>query len=180
MAVNCCVAPAIRAAVAGDTAIEAIVLAVAVTVRLAVAVTPPAVTVMVVVPAATAVASPVALTVATVGFDEVQVAPWATALLFPSLKTALARSCWVAPTEMEAVGGVTVIDFMVTVPAMTLTCVEPVSPFKVAVMVESPAPSAVTMPILLTIATAESDDAQVTEDVRSTEVPSLYKPVAVT
>lgn len=62
-------------AVAGETAIEVTVTAGAVTVSVAVAVNPSAAALMVVVPAATAVANPAELTVATVMFDEVHVTP---------------------------------------------------------------------------------------------------------
>jgi hypothetical protein len=62
-------------AIAGVTAIEVIVGAVAVTVSVAVVVNPSAVAFMLAVPAATAVASPAELTVATAVFDEVQVTP---------------------------------------------------------------------------------------------------------
>jgi hypothetical protein len=62
-------------AVAGETAIEVRVGARAVTVNVAVDVNPSAVASMVAVPAATPVASPEELTVATAVFDEVQATP---------------------------------------------------------------------------------------------------------
>jgi hypothetical protein len=61
--------------VAGETAIEVTVMVCAVTVSAAVAVNPSAEALMVVVPAATPVASPVELTVAAAMFDEVHVTP---------------------------------------------------------------------------------------------------------
>jgi hypothetical protein len=79
LAVNCCVAPAATLAVEGETVIEVTVTAAAVTVNAAVAVNPLAVAVMVVVPAATPVASPAELTVAAAVFDEVHVTPEASA-----------------------------------------------------------------------------------------------------
>lgn len=78
---NCCVAPTETAAGFGVTAIEE---RVGVTVRVAVPLTPLRVAVSVVVPAATAVASPDA-TVATVGFELVQVAVVVTFPVVPSL-----------------------------------------------------------------------------------------------
>ena len=62
-------------AVVGETAIAVTVTAAAVTVSVAVDVNPSAVALMVVVPAATPVASPAELTVATAVFDEVHVTP---------------------------------------------------------------------------------------------------------
>jgi hypothetical protein len=69
----------------GETAIEVTVTAAAVTVSIAVAVNPSAVALMVVVPAATAVASPVELTVAAAVFDEVHVTPEVSAPIVPLL-----------------------------------------------------------------------------------------------
>jgi hypothetical protein len=105
--VNCWVAPAAMFAVVGKTAIEVTMTAAGVTVSVDVAVNPFAVAVMVVVPAATPVASPTGLTVATAVFDEVHVAPEVSAPVAPLLKVALAVNCWVAPAAMLAVVGET-------------------------------------------------------------------------
>jgi hypothetical protein len=75
VAVNCSVAPVVRLAVAGETAIEVTVTIAAVIVSMAVVLNPSAVAVMVVVPAARPVATPAELTVATAVFDEVHVTP---------------------------------------------------------------------------------------------------------
>jgi hypothetical protein len=72
-------------AVAGETAIEVTVTVAAVMVSVAVAVNPSADALMVVVPAATPVARPAELTVATAVFDEVQVTPEASAPVVPLL-----------------------------------------------------------------------------------------------
>jgi hypothetical protein len=85
LAVNCWVAPVVMLGNVGETAIEVTVTAAAVTVSVAVAVNPSAVALMVVVPAATPVASPVELTVAAVVFDEVQVTPEVSAPVVASL-----------------------------------------------------------------------------------------------
>lgn len=107
MAVNCWVAPAVMVAVVGEIAIEVTVTAAAVTVSVVVAVNSFAVALIVAVPAATPVASPVELTVATAAFDEVHVTPEVSAPVAPLLKVALAVNCWVAPTAMLAVVGIT-------------------------------------------------------------------------
>lgn len=82
---SCWVAPAVMLAVAGETAIEVIVTAGAVTVSVAVAVIPFAVALMVVEPAATPVANPVELIVAAAVFDEVHVTPEDSAPVVPLL-----------------------------------------------------------------------------------------------
>jgi len=83
--VNCWVVPVVMPGDVGETAIEVTVTATAVTVSVAVAVNPSAAALMVVVPAATAVASPVELTVAAVVFDEIQVTPEVRAPVVPLL-----------------------------------------------------------------------------------------------
>jgi hypothetical protein len=70
---------------AGETAMDVTVTVAAVTVSVAVAVNPSAVALMVEVPAATPVASPVELTVAAVVFDEVHVTPEVSAPVVPLL-----------------------------------------------------------------------------------------------
>ena len=70
---NCCVAPEVMLAVAGEAAIDVTVRGAAVTVIVSVAVNPSAVALMVVAPAPTPAARPAELTVATAVFDESQV-----------------------------------------------------------------------------------------------------------
>jgi hypothetical protein len=62
--------------------------------------------------------------------------------------------------------------------ATTLTGAVPVTPDKAALTVEVPADMPVTMPVLLTVATAGADEVQVTEEETSEDVPSLKAPVA--
>jgi hypothetical protein len=85
VAVNCWVAPAAMLGDEGETEIEVTVTAAAVTVSVAVAVNPSAAALMVVVPAATAVARPVELTVAAAVFDDVHVTPEVSAPVAPLL-----------------------------------------------------------------------------------------------
>jgi hypothetical protein len=91
--VNCWVAPAVMLAVVGETPIEVTVMAAGVTVSAAIAVSPFAAAVMVVVPAVTPVASPAELTVATAAFDEVHVTPEVSVPIVLLLKVALAVNC---------------------------------------------------------------------------------------
>ena len=157
-AVNCWVAPTALLAVAGVTAIEFRV--VAVTVRVAVPDIPPKAAVMVVVPAATAVAMPLLLIVATPVLDEFQVTCAVISRLVPSEYVQVAVSCWVLPTTLLAVAGVIAMESSVTV--VTVRVVVSVTVPLVAVMVVVPAATAVTRPLLSTVATDGLDEAQVT------------------
>jgi hypothetical protein len=88
VAVNCCVAPTCTLAVAGFTTIEVSVTgggAGVATVNVAVPVVPAMVAVMLVDPAASAIASPPGLIVATVGVPLAQVAVAVTSAVEPSL-----------------------------------------------------------------------------------------------
>jgi len=173
VAVNCCEPPVVTVGAAGVTEIAEIVFVPAVTVKEALAVMPPAAALMVAVPAATAVAKPVASTLATAGLLEVQVTFDTSAPVDPSLYTAFAVNCCVAPTAIDAGVGTTEIDFTVTAPAVTLTWSEPVTPSNDAVTIELPAVTPVITPVLLIFAVAELEDVQVTDVVRSAELPSL-------
>lgn len=93
MAVNCWVAPALMLDVVGETEIEVTATVAAVTVSVAVAVNPSADALMVAEPAATPVASPAELIVATDAFDEVHVTPEVSEPVAPLLKVALAVNC---------------------------------------------------------------------------------------
>ncbi|HZP04489.1 MAG TPA: hypothetical protein VFB43_06280 [Terracidiphilus sp.] len=82
---NCCVAPAVTVALSGVTAMDLTVGVLAVTVSAVVAVSPFAEAVIVVMPAATAVTNPDALTVATAVLEEFQITPEVRAPVVPSL-----------------------------------------------------------------------------------------------
>ena len=112
MAVNCWVFPAGTLGVSGVTDTEDKVAAF--TVRAAVPDLPPKVAVMVVVPALTAVARPLLLTVATVALDELQVATAVISRLVPSENMAAAENCVVAPSGMLGLEGVTNIKISET------------------------------------------------------------------
>lgn len=96
----------------------------------------PKVPVMVVVPAATAVTRPVALTVATDGLDEVQVACPLTSELVPSENEPVSVNCWVPPAGKLGVSGVT--DTEAKVALVTVRVAVPDLPLKAAVMVVLP------------------------------------------
>src|SRR5439155_21055935 len=92
---------------AGITAIEASVAAL--TGRAALAVTPPELDVIVVLPVPTAVAKPEELTEATRAADEDHVTEVNSCVL-PSSKVPSALNCCVVPTAIEGVAGLTAIE----------------------------------------------------------------------
>jgi hypothetical protein len=79
----------------------------------------------------------------------------------------------VEPTATLAVAGAIAIELTVAALADTVSEALALSPFSEAVTVAVPAATAVTMPLVLTVATDELDDAHVTDDVTSAVEPSL-------
>jgi len=120
VAVNCCVAPVASELLAGVTAIETNTGAV--TVRLVEPPIPPEVAWIVVLPAATPVAKPALVIVATAVFDEVQVTELVRFAVLPSLKTPVAVNCCVKPLARDPFAGATAIDTNISV---TVRLVEP-------------------------------------------------------
>ena len=131
---------------------------------------------MVAEPAVTAVARPLLLIVATPVLDELQVTCVVISRLVPSEYVQVAVSCWVFPTTLLAVAGVT--DTEDKVAAVTVRVVVSVTVPLVAVMVVVPAATAVSRPLPLTVATDGLDEVQVTCVDISRLVPSEYEPVA--
>jgi hypothetical protein len=121
---------------------------------------PPEVAVMVVVPAAMAVANPLLLTVATDVFDELQVTSMVILWLVPSEYVPVAANCWLAPTVM--LGLTIVTDMEDRAAEFTVRVVLPEILPEVAVMVAVPAATAVAKPLLLTVATDVPDELQMT------------------
>jgi hypothetical protein len=148
-----------------------------VTVRAALPETIPEVAVMIVAPAATAVARPLLLTVATDVFDELQVTCVVILKLVPSEYAPVAVNCWVTPAGMLGLAGVT--DMEDKVAEVTVRGVLPEILPEMAVMVAVPAEKAVARPLLLTVTTNVFDELQVTCVVILKLVPSEYAPVAV-
>jgi len=136
----------------------------------------PDVAVIVAVPAATAVARPLLITVATDMFDELQMTCVVISKLVPSEYAPEAVNCWVAPTRMLGLAGVT--DMEDRVAEVTVMVVLPEILPEVAVMVAVPAATAVARPLLLTVATDGLDELQMTCGVTSWFVPSEYVPEA--
>ena len=125
----------------------------------------PEVAVMVAVPAATAVARPLPLTVATDVLDELQVTCVVTSRLVPSEYAPEAANCCVTPTGMLGLTGVTEMEDRVA--EVTVRVVLPEIVPEAAVMVAVPAAKAVAKPVLLTVATDGLEEVQVTRVVIS-------------
>lgn len=81
-----------------------------VTVSVVLPATSPLAALIVVVPVATPVARPVELMVALVVFEELQVTLSVRFWVEPSVKVPVAVNCWVVPSEMEGLAGVTAIE----------------------------------------------------------------------
>src|SRR5215472_15564819 len=123
---------------------------------------------IVVCPAAAPLTNPVLLIVAKVGAEDDQLTWFVRSTVLPSLKVPVAVNCKVAPTASVGLTGV-MVNFVI-VALDTLIVVDPVIPANTAVMVLEPAPIPVARPslwlALLTVATAELEDAQAALDVR--------------
>jgi hypothetical protein len=133
--------------------------------------------VMVAIPAATAVARPLLLTVATAALDDLQVTRVVIFWVVPSEYAPEAVNCFLFPTGTLGLAGV--IDIEDRVAWFTLKVVLPEIRREVAVMVAAPAATAVPSPLPSTVATDGSEEVQVTCVVISLVVPSEYVPKAI-
>ncbi len=166
MATKACVRPAGIDGLTGVTAIDTRLAAV--TVSVAVPVRPSTAAPMVVVPTAAEVArpcEPAALLIVAAGLDELQVTRVVRGCMVPSVYTPVAVNCWVVPSAMLGFAGVTLIE--TSDAPLTVNTVEPVAPFKAAVMVDVPPLTPVAKPTLpgalLMVATKRFDELQVTD-----------------
>lgn len=164
VAVNCCVAPTMTEAGLGETEIP-------VTFSAALPLTLFSEAVTVAEPAATAVASPAELMVATAVLSIVQAAVAVTFLVDPSLYFAVAVNCCVAPVPMFAGLGATEIVESVGVTVRVAGALTTVP--TEAVRVVEPAATPVARPDAFTVTTAGFALLQVTVPVTSACVPSL-------
>jgi hypothetical protein len=120
----------------------------------------PRVAVIVGIPAAAAVAKPVLSTVATDVRDELQMVCVVISKLVPSEYTPEALNCWVAPTRMLGLAGVT--DKEARVAEVTVRVLLPEIVPEVAVMVAVPGAMALARPLLSTVAADVLDELQMT------------------
>lgn len=145
VATKFCVPPTKTPAVAGVTAIDASV-AMAVTFNVAVPVLPLRLAVMVELPAAIPVATPLGNMEPIKGLAEVHVTVLVISALVPLLKVPVATNGWVAPTTMLGIAGVTAIDTSVFA-GVTLKVAVPDLPARLAVMMVEPPLTPVAMPL---------------------------------
>ena len=136
-----------------------------------VSVSDPRVAVRVVLPAATVVARPALLTVATDVDDELQVTPLTRSCVDKSLYVAVTVYGWLMPMPSVSPSGVIEIEVMVGL--VTVSVVLCLTLPSVALMVVEPAATLVTSPFASMVAFAGADELQVTKAVRSRLLPSL-------
>ena len=151
-------------------------LVAAVTVRIVLPLIDPSVALMLLVPAATAWARPPALMVATELVAEAQVTEPVMTAVVALEYVPVATNCWFAPATIEGLAGVTAM--LVSVAAVTVSTVEPLTLPNVALMVDVPIATPWASPLALMVAVAGVADAQVTEPVMTAVVASEYVPVA--
>jgi hypothetical protein len=149
VAVNCCFAPALIDGFAGVTAIDTNVAAV--TVSVVEPLTAPEAALIVLVPAATPMANPPVVIVATPVVAELQVTELVKFCVELSEKVPVAVNCCFAPTLTEGFAGVTAID--TNVAAVTVSVVEPLTAPEAALIVLFPAATAVASPPAAIVAT---------------------------
>jgi hypothetical protein len=168
-------------ALAGVTAMDVITGGgAAVTVSIVVPLIAPSVAVIVVDPAATAVASPAALMVAAAVEELAQVTEAVRFEVVPSLYVPVAVNCCVAPAAMDGEAGVIAMEERVGAAGVTESMAVPVTPLMVAVRVVVPAAAAaVARPAALTVATLVEELLQLAVEVTSPVEPSDQVPVAV-
>jgi hypothetical protein len=123
-----------------------------------------------------AVARPELSIVATAVFEDVHVTELVKSVVVPFWRIPIAVNCCVAPEEIDGLVGV--IDMDARFAVTTLTVVEPLIPFKVALMVADPEATPVTSPAELTVAIVTPEVDQLAELVIVSVLPSLYVPVA--
>ena len=136
----------------------------------------PDVAVIVAIPGATPVTDP-AVTVATVGVEDCQVAVADRSAVLLSEKVPSAVNCRAIPTPVEKGLGVTRMDCNAA--GLTLIPVDPETEPEEAVMVAEPAPTAVARPPpALIVATEGGFEAHEAVEVTSAVWPSVYVPLA--
>ena len=183
VAVNCCVVPFAMLGSAGVTSIET--SAAAVTVRVVEPEIRPDVAVIVVTPAALALARPseprAFEIVATTSSEEDHVTAEVRSWVVASVYVPVAVNCCVVPFAMLGSAGVTAID--TSAAALTVNVVVPEIKPDVAVIVVEPSALALARPseprAFEIVATTSSDEDHVTAEVRSWVEASVYVPVAV-
>lgn len=183
MAINCWAVPA---TILGFTGVIASDIKVAlVTIKFAVPDTLFAVAVIVAVPGSIPVARPVVVLIAAIlgsEVDQVKPSELVSGWVLRSEYTPVALNCWVVPSAITAVVGLTVIDVKTALVTVKLAVLD--SPFNVAVIcaavvvADNPVAKPL-LPAVLEILTVPLSELQTTELVISDEVPSVKVPEAI-
>jgi len=187
VAVNCRLMPGAMLGVVGVSAIDVRVAPVTVTMVLPViephTLATLQVTVIVALPVPMVRTSPVLLTVATEGFEEVQIRSALRSCVELSEKVPVAVNCRLVPGAMLGDGGASAIDTMVAAVTVIVTVAEAepqtLATAQVPVIVAVPGPTALILPLLLTAATDGLEEDQVRSALTSTWLLSLYSAVAL-
>jgi hypothetical protein len=174
VAVNCWPVPKAMLAFAGVMAIE--VRTAGITVRVVDPLTAPEVAVIVTVPAARAASTPESLMLARLPLEELQDTA-ARFCVLPSLKVPVAVNCWLTPMGSNDESGNTSIA--TSVAAVMVSVADPLTDPELAEIVALPTATPIASPEPATLAIPLADELQVTEFVRSWELPSLKTPLAV-
>jgi len=177
VAVNCFVVPLAIEGFAGVTAIDTSVGAVVVTVRVVEPLIAADAALIVLVPAATPVANPPGLTVATLVVCEVQVTVLVKFCVELSEKVPVAVNCFVALFAIEGFAGVTAID--TSAGAVTVSSVVPSTAPDAASILLDPVATPVANPPAVIVTTPVDCELQVTELVKFCVELSENVPVAV-
>ena len=173
VAVNACCVPNAIVALPGVTAIDTSAAA------LTVSVVDPwivlCVAVMFAAPVATLAAIPwlplLLLIVATAGLSELHCTVPVMSCVLPSVNVPVAENCFVVPSGITGIAGVTAIDTRVA--GLTVSVVVPLIEPNVALTLVLPTAALVASPWLFTVAMAELAVLQVTELVTSSVLPSV-------
>jgi hypothetical protein len=123
--------------------------------------TDPKAAVMVLFPVATLVARPRALIVATADEDELQSTDAVRSCVLESLNVPVAVNCFVVPTAMLPLAGVTTIE--TSVAAVTVSDAVPLTDPEVAVIVAVPVPTPAASPFWSMLTIDDDDELQVTD-----------------
>jgi hypothetical protein len=123
------------------------------------------VAVIVALPVPTLLTSPLLLTVAAAEFEEIQVRSALRSCVEASEKVPVAVNCWLVPGAMLGVGGVSAIDMRVAGVTVTLKVAEAepqtLATAQIPLIVAVPVPTALILPLLLTVATDGLEEDQV-------------------
>jgi len=130
----------------------------------------------VVLPLATLVTKPLPSMAAVDGFDEVQTTAAETSCVVLSLNVPMAANCFVVPTAIVELVGVTAIETSAAL--VTVNDADPITEPEVALIVVLPRPTLLANPVESTIAAPVEEDDQLA-DVNSCVLPSSKAPIAL-